>query len=341
MDASLKLKVKQSSSRIVWIDIYRVAAMLIIIAGHSGLWEGLLNIVNLSCVQMFFVISVLFTKVNDKPGLASRVKQLVFPLLSWVGLYVSYSFYIAFHKLDYLDQSSITIFSYLGTANRVFFSECGYHLWFLAALVFFTLLLPFICMMSNVVLVILIFIFILISLLVDCSVCLFGILSLGHVSLFCLGFAFYLIGFEIKRNIGVAKLTVWLEKNVYSTALFVVCSLLLIQGIKEISPACAKVGIILISTFSLVPFVVWISLHLRRLSMVIIKLAPSVFLTYCIHIFFLFIWRNCVYGYVNEVNSNIEEVIFYFFPFTCIICGYYLYNWMKKRSLISQMFLIS
>lgn len=319
-------------SRILWIDVFRIFAMLFIIAIHARIWNFGFNVVGFAFVQDFFVISALFMTKTDWPSNLRRSLTLLVPLLVWSLLY-------AWSNCA-TDLATVSSRQFIEMALTAFYHDCGFHLWFLAAM--------FLLVLAHPILSKIEFPYACGIILFSTSYALssyaagyyiFGI-PIYPIALFIFALAFFLIGIQLRKFVGVQALTQWLEANRWRNAIIVIVVILLkFLLVKNLSDF-GRCYHYFVSSFTLVPLsVLFVSLS-KPISTCIVKLAPSIFFTYCSHWFVTEYWRIHHQFLEEKLSPVLFGAIEFLLPFIILIVGYLVFLLLRRNKLIAKYLLL-
>lgn len=320
--------------RILWIDIYRVLAILIIIAGHANCWETLISCIGLACVQPFFLISILLLKSKDFRSTTKRAFRLSLPIIFWTVIYAVLCVILN----PELTNKGIESVLYL-PCYAIF--RYGFHLWFMIALFLFILLYPLanrLPIFVNCCLIILCASYALTNYYLFIEFEQFRI----QLSLYILSCATFLFSIIVAKHNNIKTMNQHLQKHVNTYLIACISGVALSFILQATFPAAAFYPHALCSMVILIPISVFIEQKAKALARLIAKFGPTVFLAYGVHMVFIQILIKLQFflNFKIMINPNSSSyslallglnTILFLLPFIILIGSYYTYHKIKNN----------
>ncbi len=323
-DSSIKAK-----QRVLWVDLYRVIAILCALAVHVGAWLTVLHgyFGGTGRILFFFFISALFMKRSDLKSTTKRLLAIGIPYMVWC---VIYSYFAGSISGNYIDWSNFTRVRYMFGVQIHYFVM---PLWFLRALIIYTALnmilsrLNFWLILTGLIFTV--FVAIVTQFHINCGVDIY-LTEAQRVIIW--GFAVYTLGVMCRRFIGIAPLLAFCERYSKQLLIMIVFTVALSKLIGLQFPHCGRILYFMISIFTVPAFCILVSQYFPHLVKQINRLAPAMF--------FVFISQAFTVYFTNQIRSNIgaagHDVCmilltnlapFFLLALGCL--GYYLLNRMK------------
>lgn len=305
------------ANHILWIDVYRVIAIIIIIAGHGHLWPSFMCFgVQLSCVQPFLLITALLSTKTDIHSTIAKALKIATPFAFWIGIYQIYNK----PQLANIFDGEGIISSCLAT---LFYPiTLAYPFWFLVALIPLCLLNPLLSKLKSWMAIILIIMLGIATYFYYGSPRYVSTPPNHDLALFTLATASYLIGIQIRKKWGVKKFSDWLTRNA-TVNMIITASLLTINfAISRFDLFLSLKLLMPISIFSLIPLSVFISVKLPQIAKAIALLAPAVFLSYVLHTMILTETKQYILPVIKGTASTIQAILVNLIPLLTVLFSY-------------------
>ncbi len=333
LPAPTEIKVKK---RVLWVDLYRVMAILCSIAVHVHTWEIFLSkyFGGQGRILFFFFISGFFMNRIDWKSTYKRLLAIGIPYLTWCAITAIYFYPWSL----WTEWEGVARIFGLKVEFSVFHNS---PLWFLRALLVFTLLNPIVSRLNRWLSIILCVGLIMLAFVplyypdVLSDLC-FNYPVRAHI----LGFALYVFGSICRRFIGISDFLGWCEKHAWhimmTILIGVVCGKLLIWS--DIS--IGKLVFFLSSIFTLPAVTILLSQYFPLIVQRVIQWAPAMFFVYVSQIVPVhYVVRGCNFLAKHDYVL-LSDIIRAFSPFVIMIFACFIYTFLARKKFFSGWLLI-
>ncbi len=268
------------TKRIIWIDVFRVLGMILIMATHMGCWEWItLNVFNSSLVYFFFFLAALLTKNTDWTSTLKRASTLLVPYFIWRSIE------LIVHCWSSGDFSfSFPTWASIDAVYKISDQPVMGILWFLRALIIFSLLTPLIVRINRYALLLICIIAMMVSI---CNQPKLGGLDNLARAWFFNGLVLYIAGVWCRRDIGLPEFLAWCTRYAKHLFFIGIFSLIIQVSLMQILPMIGKMMQYSLSYISLPMLLIYLSQRMPLLVEKIANLAPAVFFIFVSHGLFL------------------------------------------------------